>query len=270
MNPDHETVNTIFTQSGSSFRERLEFVAQERKLSPLMKSFGWAGGTIDRVLNDPAYIPGPQLLQTMARVENVSLDWAVDCVGAPFRTAHFPSDTEAAEYVTALRDETSWHATIYSDSTARAVVVLSQPATVTFKRQRLRYTCIEVITGSIGKRSIAALDGLPRINKVKIDAPSLSALEGGHTAGTYLLTQAPHPPFQQAQPASELELREESKPYGMAADEYRLLDNYRALSAQDKARAVRLLDALPDPSDDETPGKKHPSLNIRGDGPLNF
>ena len=59
MYPNNVTVNKFITQSGLSFRERLEFIAQGRKLSPLMKSFGWAGGTINRVQHDRDYIPGP-------------------------------------------------------------------------------------------------------------------------------------------------------------------------------------------------------------------
>lgn len=237
-------VNPIFPLKRNSLRDRLNFVAGDRRISPMLQAVGWSTGIIGRAMNDPDYLPGGHLLQVFSRVENVCIDWLVDGYGPPFRIADFASDTAAADTIAALRDETSWQATVYFDHALRTAIILAQPATVTFKRHRIRYTCLEVITGVVGAASVAALDGLPRINRVEIDADSLAALASGHSAGTYALTQAPQPPFHVVRRHNAMPVREPSAPYGLTELESDLVDNYRTLPDHHRALAQQVIAAL--------------------------
>lgn len=275
MSPYSENVNQFFPKSESTFVERLRWLAADRSMSGLMKASGWAGGTIDRVLNEEGFIPGTEMLSAMARVENASMDWLANGFAPPFRVARFRDGNSALDHLTALFDENDWRLNLYTSDHVPPVVVLSKPGTVERRGKALRYTIIEVVTGPWELGQIATLADQANIAvwRAYVDSGSLARLADGYTAGTYGLVEAKEPPFAQimALPIGVADIESSSyAPAGLSSDEYGLVERYRQLSEYQRALALRLIDALPDPPADDGPQKRRPSTRVHGSGKLGF
>lgn len=240
------TTNPEF--EGDGFLARLQHVAGDRSLSPWLRAYGMAKGTIWKVMNH-AHIPKPDVLLPLIRAENVSLHWLLDDIGPPYRVHVVADDGEGVDYLAALMDEKGWHGLVYTDGDRR-VLVLTRKGQQLVRDQWRDYTILEVVAGGIGERTLQLAEkGCTTLRYCRVDTESLIALARGETAGTYPLTQAPDPPFQRLDELGRAPtlVAEPSAEYGVTSLtdwERRVLAAARAVPKDQRERALAVLRAL--------------------------
>lgn len=231
----------------SGIRGRLAYIAHGRAPTPWLQGYGVSKGSVSDILANH-HRPKADTLLPMVRAENVSLHWLLDGVGAPFRVHAAAGDGEALDYLTTLFEEKGWHGMVYTDG-ARTVLVLTRPGEQRIRDRWHKYTILEVITGA-GERSLAlAADECRSLRYCRVDTASLAALARGETAGTYWLTQAPDPPFEEIEelPEAPAALGESGETYGsgsLTAWERRILDAARAVPKDQRERVLAVLEAF--------------------------
>ncbi len=228
-----------------SFRERLQYIAADRKMTPWLRGYGLGGGTVDDVLNND-HIPKVDLLVPLARAENASLEWLLRGRGAPFLVTRACNEAEAQQYLTSLGDESGWRGVCYTDGHAH-VLVLTQPAEQSVKQKMKPYTALEVVSGAISRLALAQFDEVaPNARTVNIDSAGLHRLATGQTAGTWWLTRAPDLPFQvieaNTQPPGVAEAGADY--HGLTAEEVSLLRTWRDIPDADRQQAMAVLAAF--------------------------
>lgn len=77
----------------NTFFDRLRWLAHGRTVTPWLKSLGWSGGTVGRVLSGKS-VPTADALEPLALQESVSLSWLLAGVGSPYVVQFIP-DSEA-------------------------------------------------------------------------------------------------------------------------------------------------------------------------------
>lgn len=233
---------------GEGFLTRLQHVAGDRSLSPWLRAYGMAKGTIWKVMNH-AHIPKPDVLLPLIRAENVSLHWLLDDIGPPYRVHVVADDGEGVDYLAAVMEEDGWHGVVYTDGDRR-VLVLTRKGQQIIRDQWRDYTILEVIAGGIGERTLQLAEhGCTTLRYCRVDTESLIALARGETAGTYLLTQAPAPPFERLEELGRPPANVAEAPAGydtgtLTRWEHQVLQAARAVPADQRERALAVLRAF--------------------------
>ena len=226
-----------------SFKSRLKLMLDGRPLTGWGKQNKLSGGTISRISGGG--VPGHQILNLIQKIENVSIGWLVDGIGRPFIVHDEFSDEQTAGYLATLLEEQGWRLYFVTDQTNMALVC-TLPAEIEFKKNRVRYTAVEIICGQYGAETQAVLNGFDNIYLLKIDRETLTSLCRGEI-GTHrlvgndectgLLAQAQ--PMDQPPEQPEIQAIAEDSP-----DDYALLAKYHQLNAANRKTLLMIIDTL--------------------------
>lgn len=235
--------------------ERLSFIAADRKMHPWAKSIGINRGTVEAMMNKGG-MPGAETLRAINRCENASMEWLLEGRGNPFYVTACGTDLDAREALADLIESETWEATIVTDEN-RMALVLTQPGSFDIKDQRIDYTILEVIVGTIGRQTISDLRnravhaaGISQFYYVNTDVDTMNKLEGGQL-GTYriclaadALLSTKSPVLVNAYLVEKLEkfIKPSSGPKTM--QETDLIESFRSLSADEREAVLKIAEKM--------------------------
>ncbi|WP_062113154.1 hypothetical protein [Collimonas pratensis] len=186
--------------ASTTLPQRIELVADGRKIHPWAKSIGVSKGSIEGVMKLDGMLSG-ETLSYIHRTENVRIDWLLEGRGKQYAVNICTSDEDACELLDALFEE-QWNVWILSDR-VRMAIVLDQPASFSVKdgkteagEQQWRdipYRVVEVITGTIGAKTLDCIRpkaGQDVVHLLDATSETLARLEKG-MIGTYRLFHSP-------------------------------------------------------------------------------
>ncbi|AYA63841.2 hypothetical protein DS731_07405 [Alteromonas sp. RKMC-009] len=117
-------------------------------MTPWAKSLGISGGTSSRMLNNEP--PGTDILTMIMRTEHVNLSWLLGGHGTPFMLDHYTSAEEFENMLRIHAQDAHYDAWLCLNfERNQMAVVLSEPATFTFKNKTIEYSHVEMLTGPI-------------------------------------------------------------------------------------------------------------------------
>lgn len=246
----------------STLSERLEVVADGRKLYPWAKSIGISKGSIESVMKLGGSLGGDSL-SLMHRVENVRIDWLLEGRGTPYSVNVCLSDEDAVELIDELLAE-EWRAYIVTDR-KRIAIVLEQDGAFKTKDGKdaegvqqwrtVKYKIVEVIAGAIGRLSIQRIkdDSTTKIACViEVTTDILTKIEKGQI-GTYRMFMAPQPIIgtasQIVRPDAFFEYLSVDGPPASTSGEAQLLQHYRSMTPAKRLAVNQLATAMTEHDD---------------------
>ena len=121
---------------------------------------GFSRGSIAGILKGS--IPAGENLATIARVTNCSLNWLLTGEAAPYRVSTFADGDDAADYVTALADETWAMKTLaHHNADQTLVMIVEMPGQYEVNGKPFDYRIMEVISAPINDALMQACIALP-------------------------------------------------------------------------------------------------------------
>lgn len=163
------------------FSERINLILNGRKLYPWANALHISNGVTNRFAQD--IIPGSEILTTIMRKENVSLNWLADGKGKPFYISIQNSDESMAQELSMHLEDFPYTINLIHDS-SHLVIELSEPAQSKYKGKAIDYVRYEHITGSAGaKTRNRLLEQYEQFrsgwNETTIDTPDMERLRKG-------------------------------------------------------------------------------------------
>jgi hypothetical protein len=273
---DIRNCQALMTDIHNAFADRLLQVLADRKKHPWGQALGISNAVITTMFR--GQIPTFEALSAIQRCENVSLDWLLRGHGAPYLVHREPSDACAAAYLRRrVADEPAQRVHLLADG-VRLAIVLDRPAGYTIRDRAVEYRDVEVIAEPCGGATAAALADLlgdipGPAHLVDVPPVELDAVIAGER-GTYALfgddarrgllaevtpvaTRTELWEYLEARGFSQRAVAEPSERYGareevLAIEEAVLLASYRRMPADDRARLLRIADALAGADDSRT------------------
>jgi len=225
----------------NNYLSRMDIVLGDRKKYPFGFSMGFSRGTINRLFS-MEMAGNIDTFMAMRHAENLSLDWLLNGIGAPYVTRLTSTDNTTAELITHLfeGEPMDWQATVLTDQITN-LVILSQPAIYVVGKRTLDYTRLEVLTGPVGEGTLELLDTAGLTCKVaKTDTLTLRRVLSGQI-GTYALLENPGI-LKNAETRARLSTAQIAEPRArydsfstLKEPEILLLQKYRTLSASDQS-----------------------------------
>lgn len=244
----------------STLAQRVEFVADGRKVHPWAKSIGVSKGSIEAVMRMGGSLSS-ETLSYIHRTENVRIDWLLEGRGHPFAINCAISDDDAAALIEEFLEE-QWSITVVSNRT-RAAVILEQPGSFEVKdgkdadnvpRMRVvNYRIIEVITGPLGKMAMDLIRHAAeqtKVNLLETTTEILAKIEKGQV-GTYRLFDAPAAILAKTEAIGPRDrffsLFMQHEIFPTSPDEMALLGYYRAMSPANRLAVNQVATAMAEP-----------------------
>ncbi|MGI9278215.1 MAG: hypothetical protein ACR2PX_01085 [Endozoicomonas sp.] len=129
------------------FQERLNYLLNGRKITPFIRVLGFSRGVTEHI--NKGSVPGSEVLIAICRTENVSLNWLLEDIGAPFLIDTCDSDSELAEHLEAHINIEGSIINLIHDG-PRLVVELSHPVEYLHKDKPVKFMYREYLTGPVG------------------------------------------------------------------------------------------------------------------------
>lgn len=128
--------------------ERLQLVLQGRPLSTWSKRVGLSSGTASRLWAGSA--PDPLKLIPAIRIENLSLSWLLDGIGAPFIVQTVLSDSHAAAVIDErLREDAQAQVLVVQQRRSFTPIIYSPVTEATVAGFGYRYHRVQIIGGDV-------------------------------------------------------------------------------------------------------------------------
>lgn len=232
-----------------TFISRLLFILGERDRYPWGEALGLTRGTINRISS--GHVPGPEILGSVTRSENVSLSWLLEGIGVPYLVSRCQSDAEACALLTQhLNDEPGWAIYLIACE-PDFVIVLTNPCQIVSGSKTVDYSCVEIISGAGPETVRAALDARKSnpVRRLSISSKDLQRLSAGWMGNLELFGWRDTPGIlAQAKPIVDYppdlapgRVAEPRAVDGIPDDERELLDLYRELPESKKKAVLTLL-----------------------------
>ncbi|MGR8931923.1 MAG: hypothetical protein ACU836_14920 [Gammaproteobacteria bacterium] len=242
-----------------SVSDRLAWLKGKRPVAVWERETGIARGNLDRALKDGKL--SEENIRKLCRVENMRSDWLLIGRGTPFYVAEFVSDQAFADaLLNYFADEGQrWTLTVIrrKSNGMPCVVALTMPTSnqTANDRQPSAQMTVELLSGPIGVETskVVCRPDWGRVQGLGLDDDIVRRMQCGEV-GTYELLFSPGYLLQ----ASDLDSKvlaaisegvavgEQKNGYviPLTPDERSMLNRYRALSGDDKARLAAISDAL--------------------------
>lgn len=171
-----------------TFKTRLDAVLHGRRLNPWCKAHGLSKGTAGRMIEGQT--PGPEILSLIMRIENVSITWLLEGIGAPFLVSEYTDGY--ADILQEWLDYGGRPAYIVTDR-HDAAVILVQPAQHEYRGKTIDYSAIQITHGNIKASEIDVINRFPEIYLKPVSSAVLDAIKRGDMGTWQLLGDMHHP-----------------------------------------------------------------------------
>lgn len=243
-------LQAVSPESGTDgLRERIDLVLRGRKPYQWGESVRLNKGAIGRLLK--GQFPDPETLVPMCRIENLSLTWLLDGLGAPYLVSYPVSDQEAANGVRECFDDGMAGVLVVSElgvTPVMHVIVRKEPP----KIRPYSYTCVQILGGiQPGPLTMAVFrDHWRRSSQLEIDAERWTRLATGHMSTTELFGWEAEPGGLFGARARDLDSTLRAPKLGVRESAARYLvdsaltEKFHALSLEDKRVLLRMIEGL--------------------------
>ena len=129
-------------------------------MTPWAKSLGISGGTSSRMLNNEP--PGTDILTLIMRTEHVNLSWLLGGHGMPFMLDYYSTAGEFETMLRAHAQDARYDAYLCVNTERHQLaVVLTEPASCTFKNKTIEYQHVEMLIGPVSNLQADMQSALP-------------------------------------------------------------------------------------------------------------
>jgi|GEM_PF-6755890 len=193
-------------------------------------------------------VPSPEYLAVICAAENINLNWLILNRGPVFLVHHSYSDGQTARLLDAFVGDSpmSWNAYVIRDE-ARLALALHRSNQTELKGEIIDYDQVELVVGVIGSLSFDVLrrHGVLQIREIAVPVATMDRLIGGEV-GTFELIREDGllERYKPLDLKDGFDFGESATGHPMEPDELALLERYRRLTPDDKARLVAIGEAL--------------------------
>ncbi|MBU2978993.1 hypothetical protein [Alteromonas sp. C1M14] len=167
----------------NDFSSRLQWMLAGRKANPWAKKLGISSGSVSRMLNNEP--PGTEILTLIMRTEHVNLSWLLGGHGMPFMLDIYTCASEFEDMLSAHNQDANYDAYLCDNpNTKQLAVILSEPATCTFKNKTIEYNHVEMLLGPRRNSDIEGILNRCNVRYFSMDALNFKAFSRGQF-GTY-------------------------------------------------------------------------------------